>query len=100
MSAEPDSPELVPGLTNPRALSLERFPIRIRESSATQSGWRLSVETGEGKGSILLVEAVAGEPFYRGDGIFLGWPQERMAAAYRALLPKNEEERFETQQLG
>ena len=99
MSSGEDSPDPVPGLTSPRALSLERFPIRVRESSSTQSGWRLSVEAGEGEGSILLVEGV-GEPFYRGDGIFLGWPQERMAAAYVALKPKPEADRFETQQLG
>ena len=97
---EPDSPELVAGLTNPRALSLERFLVRTRSSSSTQSGWRLLVESGEGGGAIVFVETSAEETFYRGDGIFLGWPQERLAAAYNALLPKPESDGFEMQQMG
>ena len=60
----------------------------------------MTIESAEGGGSILLVEAVAGVPLYRGDGIFLGWAQERMAAAYRALIPQPEHDGFETQQLG
>ncbi len=93
-------PELVPGLTNPRTLSLERFLIRTRTGSATQSAWRLSVACEEGQGAIVFVEALPGESFYRGDGIFLGWPQDRMESAYRALLPKSEESSFELHQLG
>jgi hypothetical protein len=100
MPSEPESPDLVPGLTSPRAVPLERFLIRIRESSATRSAWRLAVEAGEGTGSITLVEAIPGTPLYRGDGVFLGWTQERMAAAYAALLPAPERDSFETQQLG
>ena len=91
---------LVPGLTQPRAVSLERSALRIRESSSTQSGWRMTIESAEGAGSILLLEAVPGGPLYRGDGIFLGWTQERMAAAYAALRSEPETESFETQQLG
>ena len=30
------------------------------------------------------------QKFYRGEGVFLGWPQERLEAAYRALLPPSE----------
>ena len=90
----------IEGLTDPRAVSLERSPIRVRESSATQSGWRLAAECAEGAGSITLVDAVAGREVYRGDGVFLGWPQERLAAAYAALRPKPEEDRFGTLQLG
>ena len=93
-----DSP--LAGLTEPRALSLERFLIRTRGGSATQSAWRLAVVCGEGQGAIIFVEVASDETFYRGEGIFLGWPQDRMAAAYRALLPKSEETSFETQQLG
>jgi len=93
-------PDPLAGLTDPRALSLERFLIRTRGGSATQSAWRLSVVCGEGQGAIIFVEVASDETFYRGEGIFLGWPQDRMAAAYRALLPKSEEPSFETQQLG
>ena len=93
-------PDPLAGLTEPRALSLERFLIRTRGSSSTQSAWRLSVVCGEGQGAIIFLEMSPAETFYRGEGVFLGWPPERMEAAYRALLPKSEEPAFETQQLG
>ena len=92
--------ELVPGLTNPRGLALDRFPIRLRDGSATQSAWRLSVESDEGQGAIILVEPSPAETFYRGEGVFLGWPQDRLASAYQALLPKPEADGFHMQQLG
>ena len=94
------TPELVPGLTNPRALSLERFPIRTRDSSVTQSAWRLSVACGEGEGSVVFVETSTEETLYRGEGVFLGWPQERLEVAYRALLPVSDEQPLEMNQLG
>jgi hypothetical protein len=92
--------EIVPGLTNQRTLALERFLIRLRGGSATQSAWRLSVASEEGQGAIILVEASPEEKFYRAEGVFLGWPQERLEAAYRALLPRPEEDGFELHQLG
>ena len=91
---------LVPGLRNPRVLALDRFLIRLRDGSATQSAWRLSVESEEGQGAIILVEASPAETFYRGEGIFLGWDQDRLGSAYRALLPKPEADGFDMQQLG
>ncbi len=97
---EPDAPELVPGLSNPRAISLERFPVRTREGATTRSAWRLSASCDQGDGAIVFVEVSPVETFYRGDGIFLGWTQERMAAAYGALLPKPELDGFATQQMG
>ena len=87
------------GLTNPQGLGLERFLIRTRGGSSTQSAWRLQVTCGEGQGAIILVEISPEETFYRGEGVFLGWQQDRLGAAYQALLPKSEES-FETQQLG
>jgi len=93
-------PDLVPGLTDPRGELLERFLIQTRGGSAAQSAWRLVVSCREGQGAIILVETAPGESFYRGDGVFLGWPQERMEAAYRALLPKPADEPFELNQLG
>lgn len=92
--------EVVPGLRNPRVLALDRFLIRTRDGSATQSAWRLSVESDEGQGAIILVEASPEETFYRGEGVFLGWPRERLMSAYRALLPKPEADGFQMQQLG
>ncbi len=94
------TPPAVPGLTGARAVSLERFPVRIREGSATLSAWRLAVESAEGAGAIVLAEISPRESYYRGEGIFLGWPRERLMAAYLALLPKAEDERFEPQQMG
>ena len=99
-STGPESPEIVPGLTNPRLMSLERFPIRTREASTTQAGWRLLAASDEGEGAIVFVESSLAETFYRGDGIFLGWTPERLAAAYNALLPTPEHDGFEMQQMG
>lgn len=102
-SSEPATPEPqdpVPGLTEPRALSLERAPIRTRESASTLSGWRLAVASGQGEGTIFLFDGPGGAPVCRGEGVFLGWSQERLAAAYEALRPKPPEERFELPQLG
>lgn len=71
-------------------MGLERFLIRSREASVTLSAWRLFVDAEEGQGTITLVESSPGSIFYRGDGIFLGWPQERLASAYGALVPKEQ----------
>jgi hypothetical protein len=93
-------PKQVDGLTNPQTVSLERFLIRLRAGNATQSAWRLAVDSGEGQGTIIYVEVSPVETFYRGDGVFLGWPQDRLEAAYKALLPKPDEPDFEMHQLG
>ena len=92
--------EIVPGLKNPRFLALDRFLIRLRGGSATHSAWRLAVESDEGHGGIILVEASPAETFYRGEGVFLGWDQDRLRSAYSALLPKLEADGFQMQQLG
>lgn len=69
---------------------LERVAIRIRESGVTLAGWRLATSTPAGAGSITRVDGLAG-PCFRGDGAFLGWSQERLAAEYQRLLPKPED---------
>lgn len=92
--------DLVPGLSNPRFLSLDRFLIRTRESSSTQAGWRLRAASDQGDGVIVFVETRPDEALYRGDGVFLGWSKDRLASAYRALLPKPESDGFEMQQMG
>jgi hypothetical protein len=95
-----DSREPQAGLTEPRVLSLERFPVRMRDRAVTQSGWRLAVVCAEGAGAIVLVETSPAETFFRGEGVFLGWPSERLEAAYRALLPRAEGPEFELSQFG
>ncbi len=96
----PEAEEIVPGLTNPRALGLERFLIRLRGGAATQSAWRLFVASEEGQGAIVMVEIPGQGTFYRAEGTFLGWPQDRMESAYRALLPKDSGGSFDLAQLG
>jgi hypothetical protein len=78
--------------------SLERATIRTRESGVTQSAWRMSIESEAGSGTITLVEATP--PFYRGDGLFLGWAQEQLAETYQRLLAPDTEPPFELMQLG
>lgn len=75
--------------------SLERIPIRVREGSATISAWRMTIDTPAGSGAIVLADN-----FYRGDGVFFGWPQEKLAAEYQRLNTPPDEPKFEFQQLG
>lgn len=103
--AEPGEPgvpagPVVAGLSDPRGLSLERFAIRTRESSVTRAGWRLAVASETGAGAIVLVELAVGQAVHRGEGVFLGWSQERLAEAYAALSPRDTDPPFETAQLG
>ncbi len=94
------SEEPVPGLAEARMVGLERVPVRTREGSVTLSAWRMTVESAAGSGSIVLVETSGGGSFYRGEGVFLGWPQELMAQAYAALQPDGEEPGMGLPQLG
>jgi hypothetical protein len=82
------------------AKPLERVDVRTRSSQVTQSAWRLEVSSPSGGGAIFLVEVSPRENHFRGDGLFLGWPQERLAAAYEALRPKSDEPNPEVPQLG
>jgi hypothetical protein len=99
-NARPQAAESLLGLTNARAVSLERVAIRTRESGVTLSGWWLSVESDQGKGAIALVESSAANVWYRGEGIFLGWGAEDLRAAYETLRPRPGEPGFEIQQMG
>lgn len=83
-------------MTNAKLLSLERAPVRTRESGVTHSAWRMEIECDEGHGSITLIDS----GMYRGDGVCLGFSQEEMAAFYAALNVPAEETKFETLQLG
>lgn len=93
-----EAPDL--GLTRPRGLRLERAPIRSREVAVTLSAWRLFVLADEGEGMITRIESGDAPPLFRGEGVCLGWPQERLAAAYAALLPRDDTPPPEFMQLG
>ena len=88
------------GLTNCRYLALERAAIRTRENSMTRAGWKLWASCEEGEGAISLIEISTTVALYRGEGIFLGWPSERLEAAYRTLLPPSDQTESGLQQLG
>lgn len=83
-------------LTNAVIRSMERVPIRTRESNVTRSAWRMEVSCDEGLGAITLVD----DHVYRGEGLFLGWPQDELAAAYASVQKHDDEPPFELMQLG
>ncbi len=83
----PAEPKVLPGLEGATATPPDRVPARTREGRITLSAWRMNIATPKGAGSIMLVETNVGAVF-RGEGVFLGWPQETLAAAYRSLVPK------------
>jgi hypothetical protein len=96
----PKSAQAVTGLTDARVLALGRFAIRTREAGVTSAAWRLEVACGEGPGAIVCVDAASGPPHYRGEGVFLGWPRERLEEAYFALRPVDSSPPLELNQLG
>ena len=93
------SPARIAGLTEPSVSPLERVAIRLRESSNTLSAWKLSVAAPEGTGAMVRIETPAGQLF-RGEGWFLGWSQETLAAAWAELVPHPETETLDLPQLG
>lgn len=86
MSEPAGDPPLSPiaGLTVVKT-RIERMSVRARGAAHTFSAWALSVETEQGTGSIVRVEPSPDETFWRGDGVFLGWTPEALAAAWSAL---------------
>lgn len=98
-----DEPEVeLHGLTRLRAGALERVSVRRRESAITTGAWRLAVEAAQGNGMITRVEGAAGELHWRGDGVLLGWPADRLAELY-ALLTRpvgGDDTGIDFQQLG
>ncbi len=97
---QPSADEALLGLTGLSARPPERVPIRARSGTVTQSAWRLEVTSELGGGSIVLVEISDREAYYRGEGVFLGWSQDRLALAYKALLPRLHEGPVDVPQLG
>ena len=92
-------PKRIAGLTEPEVKPLERFAIRLRESSVTLSAWRMAIAAQEGAGTLVRVETPGG-PLLRGEGWFLGWTQEAMSTAWAELLPPADHDRLEIPQLG
>lgn len=62
-----------------------RVAARARDVAHTFSAWALSVETAQGPGRIVRIELTPETTLWRGDGVFLGWTSERLAAAWVAL---------------
>src|SRR5215471_7082185 len=83
MNADPSSDPLE-GLSV-SSHHVERAPVRVREASHTFSAWTLDVETADGRGRILRVEPSGSVTHWRGEGVFLGWSPERLAAAWDAI---------------
>jgi hypothetical protein len=77
----------LPGLEGATATVPERVPVRTREGRITLAAWRMNITTPGGEGAIVLVETNVGAVF-RGEGLFLGWAQDMLAAAYKSLVPK------------
>jgi len=92
--------KIIEGLNQVAVGPLERVPVRARDSQVTVSAWRVVVDSSHGSGTITLLELSSGETHYRGDGVFLGWPQEQLASTYRALTPKQSEPETVFLQLG
>ncbi len=88
------------GLKNVQFLSVERVPIRTRESITTRSAWKLLASSEQGDGIIYLIEVSPTVSLYRGDGVFLGWSAENLEPAYRNLLPRSGGPDLELPQLG
>jgi hypothetical protein len=99
-AVDPDGAPILPGLTNPRAVGLQRCLIRTRQVSITLSAWRLTIASEQGEGTITLVESPSEETFFRGDGVLLGWDQDRLAGAYAALSPNEQAAALDMPQLG
>lgn len=68
-----------------------RISVRARDAGHTFSAWALSVETAQGPGTIVRVEPSPDATHWRGDGVFLGWPVERLSAAWDALRAQEPE---------
>jgi hypothetical protein len=80
------------GLGNLRGEPPVRVPIHVRAHGARVSAWRIEIACDEGKGAIVLAEVNPGESHYRGEGLCLGWPQEKLAGVYAAARPRGDDD--------
>jgi hypothetical protein len=99
-SEEPQEEDNQNGLTNPLLRSLERGAVRMRESGVTHAGWRMEIDSDQGGGAVTLVELPAGQSFFRGEGVFLGWAQEDLSRLYHSLRTVPSEPDLVFNQLG
>lgn len=89
------------GLTGIVTRPLERVLVRRRESQVTTSAWRLDVTCDQGAGGIVRIQPTPDELYFRGEGLFLGWTQERLAELYESLTaPTDSGPDLELLQLG
>ena len=84
------APRDVAGLTAVIIDSFRRAPLRTRASNITRAGWRLELSCSEGRGAVVVAEASAAEVWHRGEGLLLGWPQEKLEELYKALTASDE----------
>jgi hypothetical protein len=89
MSSNSDSDALEGILISSHRIA--RISVRARDAAHTFSAWALSVETAQGPGTIVRVEPSPEATHWRGDGVFLGWTAERLAAAWDALRAREPE---------
>jgi len=82
-----EEPREIGGLKGIVSTPPERVPARWRDSAVTCSAWRMEIRSDRGAGSIAMVEISPIETYFRGDGVFLGWPQKDLAMVYQQLLP-------------
>ncbi len=73
------------GLTALRTESLRRVPLCTRQATSHRPGWRLDLACTQGQGAIVIAEVSPSETWLRGEGILLGWPQEKLAELHAAL---------------
>jgi hypothetical protein len=86
-------------LTN-AVVALERLPVRERGASFTAAAWSIAIHADEGAGAIVRLECADGAVHFRGDGHFLGWSREEMAAAWEAMAHSDAPAEPDLPQLG
>jgi hypothetical protein len=98
---DPAEPRDLEGLTQVARKTLARVPARMRESVVTLAAWRIETTSAQGPGTVVLVELPSGQQAFRGEGVHLGWPQEKLASLWCALSEAAPGEApFEVPQLG
>ena len=65
----------------------ERVSIRTRANDLPLHAWRVQIASEQGWGALLRLQIPRQGIHFRGDGVFLGWSQERLAATYQTLHP-------------
>ena len=80
-------------------VSLERVATRLRESTFTQSAWRMVIESPQGSGAITMIDS-PDQPVFRGEGVLLGLTQKQLRDLYERLNRPSDEPAFEMPQLG